>query len=94
MGQPGIDAIASIYTSWQENGLPQEQGLSAVAIAKERLLAGECRLDVDSWTESGPDISGSPPRVRTTRRSLDEQVSALARIPLLDPLNGRRNAWS
>lgn len=86
LGKQDIDAIVSIHRRWQDHGLPQKQELPAVAVAKEQLVAGQCRLDVESWVESGPNVHMSLARVQAARMALYGRFAALAKLPAPEPL--------
>lgn len=86
LAQKDIDDIVAIYRQWWKDGSPSKHELPAVAVAKEQLLAGECRLAASSWAGTDADVSSSLSRVQRARSRLRDRADALVRIPLPEQL--------
>ncbi|GAB1512053.1 N-6 DNA methylase [Actinophytocola sp. KF-1] len=46
-----IAAVVATVRTWRAHGKPEPTGFPAVVVARSRLMTGECRMDVASWTE-------------------------------------------
>jgi predicted DNA-binding transcriptional regulator AlpA/predicted RNA methylase len=86
LAQKDIDDIVATYRWWRKDGPPAKHEFPAVAVAKERLLAGECRLEVAFWAANGTDSKNLLTRIQMTRSRLRDRVEALAELPLPEQL--------
>lgn len=76
-----IASVVDTVRTWQAHGEPAPNGFPSVVVARSRLVAGECRMDVASWLSTG-DAAGVVERFGVALSRVSRKADELAAATL------------